>query len=93
MDTDSPVSKPNFNIVNKRLFDSPNADDTQRSPKEYYRRRKGLKRKQFLLPPSAEKINGVVKEVSNSPQVYGGPKKKVLLSLFKNIEYTMEIEN
>ncbi|XP_028157631.1 uncharacterized protein LOC114350874 [Ostrinia furnacalis] len=102
METDSPVRKPNMHPISKKLFHSPlsldesnkeNYDYTQRSSD---RSRKARKRKQILIPDSGEKIKrAYVTECERdgySPAEGEGMRKKVLVSLFHNKEYSMEMD-
>ncbi|XP_072932572.1 uncharacterized protein [Epargyreus clarus] len=99
METDSPIRKQtNLQPISKKLFHSPLADSpkgtVQRSSLD--RSRKARKRKQTLLPDSCDVIkHAYVRECEQdgySPDVYGGMRKKVLISLFHNKEYSMDFD-
>ncbi|CAH0597571.1 unnamed protein product [Chrysodeixis includens] len=95
METDSPIRKPSGQPISKKLFHSPMAE----SPNEHTfrngeRTRKAKKRKQILIPDNTEGIKrAYVKECEQdgySPDARGGMRKKVLISLFHNKEYSMD---
>lgn len=97
METDSPIRKPTGQPISKKLFHSPMAD----SPTEHAltwttteRSRKAKKRKQTLIPDNEDRIKrAYVKECEQdgySPDVKGGMRKRVLISLFHNKEYCMD---
>ncbi|XP_047036174.1 uncharacterized protein LOC124641950 [Helicoverpa zea] len=97
METDSPIRKQTGQPISKKLFHSPMPE----SPNEpaftwnnSQRTRKAKKRKQMLIPDNTEKIKrAYVKECEQdgySPDVRGGMRKKVLISLFHNKEYCMD---
>ncbi|XP_026730876.1 uncharacterized protein LOC113496022 [Trichoplusia ni] len=95
METDSPIRKPSGQPISKKLFHSPMAE----SPNEPTfrtgeRTRKAKKRKQILIPDNSEGIKrAYVKECDKdgySPDARGGMRKKVLISLFHNKEYSMD---
>lgn len=98
METDSPIRKPSHSSqpISKKLFHSPMSDSpTEQVYRPTDRARKAKKRKQILLPNSSEKIKkAYVKECEGegySPDVRGGMRKRVLISLFHNKEYSMDI--
>ena len=96
METDSPIRKPTGQPISKKLFhspaNSPNERAFTRAASE--RSRKAKKRKQTLIPDNSERIkNAYVKECEQdgySPDVRGGMRKRVLISLFHNKEYCMD---
>ncbi|CAK1594779.1 unnamed protein product [Parnassius mnemosyne] len=99
MDTDSPIRKPkSLQPVIKKLFHSPMADYSPKQsalPRdEVDRAKRARKRKQLLIPDSNEKIKRVyVKECdsdSYSPELCGGMRRRMLISLFHNKEYSMD---
>nr|XP_053619802.1 uncharacterized protein LOC128680584 [Plodia interpunctella] len=98
MDTNSPLRKPNLRPVIKKLFHSPLAESNQvafsRSNTE--RSRKARKRKQNLIPDSGESIKKAYviecERDTYSPDVHGGMRKRVLISLFHNKEYSMDVD-
>ncbi|KAL0811606.1 hypothetical protein ABMA28_009979 [Loxostege sticticalis] len=102
METDSPVRKPNMQPISKKLFHSPiMSDKTSQNYCTYAQRaseriRKAIKRKQILIPDSGEKIKqAYVTECEQdgySPGDDAGMRKKVLISLFHNKEYSMELD-
>ncbi|KPI93641.1 PREDICTED: uncharacterized protein LOC106116328 [Papilio xuthus] len=96
MDSDSPIRKPtSLQPVIKKLFHSP---AQEYSPKRLVSRdevdRSKRVRKRKLIPDSDEKIKRVyVKEYEGdgySPEVKEGMRKRVLISLFHNKEYSMD---
>ncbi|XP_026316638.1 uncharacterized protein LOC113227820 [Hyposmocoma kahamanoa] len=101
METDSPVSKRNLQVVSKKLFHSPLASPLAKNHEQSDgnlakdRSKKSRKRKQILLPSSCEKIKKVyIKECDGdgySPEARGGMRKKMLISLFHNKEYSMDM--
>ncbi|XP_046972919.1 uncharacterized protein LOC124539658 [Vanessa cardui] len=99
METDSPVRKPtSLKPIIKKLFHSP---ISPRSPERPLRskvdRNRKRKRKEILLPGSEESITlGYVKETeknkdSYSPDSCKGMRKRMLISLFHNKEYSMDL--
>lgn len=102
MDADSPIRKPSLPPISKKLFQSPmsdSPDENQYSPKftkRSERNKQKRKRKQSLIPDSSEKIKKVyVQECdkdSYSPDVNVGMRKRVLISLFHNKEYSMDFD-
>lgn len=101
METDSPVSKRNLQQVSKKLFHSPLAsplaNHRQQSEANLVkdRSKKSRKRKQILLPSSCEKIKkAYINECESdgySPDIHGGMRKKILVSLFHKKEYSMDM--
>lgn len=95
METDSPVRNPTLQPISKKLFHSPMGDTPNNRPFLKRSERKNMKkRKQSLIPDSSEKIQKVyVKECDKdgySPDMKGGMRKRVLISLFHNKEYSMD---
>lgn len=100
METDSPVRIPvNLKPIRKKLFHSPVEDTSPQRPEYSSRneRRKQLKRKlrrRSLIPDDEVKIKmAYVEECDRegySPVPYGGMRKRVLISLFHNKEYSMD---
>ncbi|XP_059045573.1 uncharacterized protein LOC131841283 [Achroia grisella] len=100
METQSPIRKPNVRPISKKLFHSPlsehnsNEDTFIRRNNDQNRRCK--KRKQNLIPDSCEKIKRAYvtecERAGYSPDTNGGIRKKVLISLFHNKEYSMDVE-
>ncbi|KAJ8709904.1 hypothetical protein PYW08_009908 [Mythimna loreyi] len=98
METDSPIRKPSRQPISKKLFHSPMADSPNEGTFTWTtteRSRKAKKRKQILIPDNTEKIKrAYVKECDQdgySPDVRGGMRKRVLISLFHNKEYCMDL--
>ncbi|CAH4035376.1 unnamed protein product [Pieris brassicae] len=100
METDSPVRTPlNLKPISKKLFHSP-VEDISPQRLEFAsgnERRKQLKRKlrrRSLIPDDEVKIKMAYVEECNregySPEPYGGMRKRVLISLFHNKEYSMD---
>ncbi|XP_068625684.1 uncharacterized protein [Battus philenor] len=97
MDTESPIRKPkNLQPVIKKLFHSPISDFSPKRgtfSRDRADRGKGA-RKRKLIPDSEEKITKVyVKECegeSYSAEPVEGMRKRMLISLFHNKEYSME---
>ncbi|XP_049880914.1 uncharacterized protein LOC126377241 [Pectinophora gossypiella] len=98
METDSPIRQPNLEPISKKLFHSPLPERSPSEPENTRtrseRNRQSRKRKQQLVPDFDAKIKRVyVKECESdgySPEVCGGIRKKVLISLFHNKEYSMD---
>ncbi|KAJ2941645.1 hypothetical protein O0L34_g14702 [Tuta absoluta] len=100
METDSPIRKPLADLqpITKKLFHSPMPNSSPRESEhgrsKVENKRKARKRKQILIPDSDEKIKrGYINELERdgySPDVGGGIRKKVLISLFHNREYSMD---
>ncbi|CAG9134824.1 unnamed protein product [Plutella xylostella] len=99
METDSPVRKPLATLqhINKKLFHSPRFQNCP--AKEVLTRansegKRAKKRKQCLVPNSNEPIKrAFVKECDKdgySPEPCDGMRKRVLISLFHNKEYSMD---
>ncbi|XP_039760503.1 uncharacterized protein LOC120634153 [Pararge aegeria] len=97
LETDSPVRKrTNLQPIIKKLFHSP---ISPQSPEQIIVRRRTIekcrkrKRQETLLPGSEEHITmAYVKEKDGySPVAFGGMRKRVLISLFHNKEYSMDI--
>ncbi|XP_023943260.2 uncharacterized protein LOC112049554 [Bicyclus anynana] len=97
METESPVRKrSSLQPIIKKLFHSP---ISPRSPEQDTVRRRNIeksrkrRRQEILLPGSEEHIEmAYVKEKDGySPDAYGGMRKRVLISLFHNKEYSMDI--
>ncbi|XP_047525328.1 uncharacterized protein LOC125063135 [Pieris napi] len=98
METDSPVRKP-LNLKSKKLFHSP-VEDTSPQRLEFASRNEGRKqlkrklRRRSLIPDDEVKIKMAYVEECNregySPEPYGGMRKRVLISLFHNKEYSMD---
>ncbi|KAH9632949.1 hypothetical protein HF086_002771 [Spodoptera exigua] len=96
METDSPIRKPSGQPISKKLFHSPMAESPNEPTFTWNadRTRKAKKRKQILIPDNTERIKrAYVKECDKdgySPDTRGGMRKKVLISLFHNKEYSMD---
>ncbi|XP_063389314.1 uncharacterized protein LOC134675083 [Cydia fagiglandana] len=96
METDSPVRSKNKNLqpISKKLFHSPmqsaeNEAQTTRSPEN---RRRNRKRKQFLIPDGGERFKKAYIQCEEGySENMGGMRKKVLISLFHNKEYSMDV--
>ncbi|XP_063369241.1 uncharacterized protein LOC134657605 [Cydia amplana] len=96
METDSPVRSKNRNLqpISKKLFHSPmqnteNEVTTTRSPEN---RRRHRKRKQFLIPDGGERFKRAYIQCEEGyGENMGGMRKKVLISLFHNKEYSMDV--
>lgn len=99
MQTESPVSKRNLQVVSKKLFHSPLASPIAKHEQPEANQAKDInklrKRKRTLPPSPAEKIKkAYIKECERdgfSPEVHGGMRKKILISLFHNKEYSMDM--
>ncbi|KAI5641086.1 hypothetical protein NE865_06742 [Phthorimaea operculella] len=99
METDSPIRKPLADLqpISKKLFHSPANSSPKQSEhcrSKIEHKRQARKRKQILIPDSDEKIKrAYINELERdgySPDVHGGIRKKVLISLFHNREYSMD---
>lgn len=99
METDSPIRKPSGQPISKKLFHSPMAESPNEPTFTWNadRSRKAKKRKQTLIPDNTERIKrAYVKECDKdgySPDTRGGMRKKVLISLFHNKEYSMDLNS
>ncbi|XP_075986577.1 uncharacterized protein LOC142983536 [Anticarsia gemmatalis] len=97
METDSPIRKPRGLPISKKLFHSPIGESPNEAPftRSTDRLRKAKKRKQTLIPDHGERIKSAyVKECEQdgySPDARGGMRKRVLISLFHNKEYCMDL--
>jgi hypothetical protein len=97
METDSPIRKPDLKLVIKKLFHSPMSDHSpERVPLVRLSQKKRKTKKRKLTSDSAEKIKKVfVTECDkdgHSGQGSVGMRRKVLISLFHNKEYSMDCE-
>ncbi|KAL4703367.1 hypothetical protein ACJJTC_015445 [Scirpophaga incertulas] len=99
MQTDSPLRKPIMQLVGKKLFHSPAGEEcpeiTSFDRVPIQQKRKPAKRKQRVELDSAEKIKKVfIKECErdDGSATGNGMRQKVLLSLFHNKEYYMDID-
>lgn len=97
METESPVRKrTNLQPIIKKLFHSPispqSPEEKAVSRRQIEKNRK-RKRQEMLIPDSDEHIKmAYVKEKDGySPDSCGGMRKRVLISLFHNKEYCMDI--
>ncbi|XP_034837338.1 uncharacterized protein [Maniola hyperantus] len=97
METESPVRKRrNLQPIIKKLFHSP---ISPQSPEQIAATRRRIeknrkrKRQEMLIPDSDEQIKmAYVKERDEySPDAYAGMRKRVLISLFHNKEYSMDM--
>ncbi|XP_061723565.1 uncharacterized protein LOC133529771 [Cydia pomonella] len=94
METDSPVRSKNLQPVSKKLFHSPMQNtevevQTTRSPEN---RRRNRKRKQLLIPDGSERFKKAYIQCEEGySENMGGMRKKVLISLFHNKEYSMDV--
>nr|XP_037876550.1 uncharacterized protein LOC119630633 [Bombyx mori] len=94
MDTESPLRKPNLQPITRRLFHSPitNEDDCPTSPKG----RLGRKRKRKNSADSSDRIKrAYVTECqqNDSSERCTGMRRRVLISLFHNKEYFMDVSS
>ncbi|KAG6456799.1 uncharacterized protein LOC115447779 [Manduca sexta] len=97
METDSPIRKPCVKIIGKKLFHSPlsqNSDSMEFNRTSIERSRRMRKRK-ILIPDYGEGIKkAYVKECDKdgySPEASVGMRRRVLISLFHNKEYCMDV--
>ncbi|KAI8422934.1 hypothetical protein MSG28_014037 [Choristoneura fumiferana] len=96
METDSPVRSKNLQPVSKKLFHSPMQPEPKENPStmtQEDRAKKCRKRKQFLVPDGSERFKRAYIECDKKEysQDMCGMRKKVLISLFHNKEYSMDV--
>ncbi|CAH0721343.1 unnamed protein product, partial [Brenthis ino] len=94
METVSPMRKPsNLRPITKKLFHSPMSPQSPERPQTKIERSRKRKRKAMLIPDSEENVQiAYIKERdAYSPDTYGGMRKRVMISLFHNKEYCMDI--
>ncbi|XP_031764135.2 uncharacterized protein LOC116412824 [Galleria mellonella] len=101
METESPIRKPNLRPISKKLFHSPlsehNSNEDTFTRRNNDQSKRCRKRKQNLIPDSCKKIKKAhITECNRSgysPETSGGMRKKVLISLFYNKEYSMDVDS
>ncbi|XP_048001502.1 uncharacterized protein LOC125238265 [Leguminivora glycinivorella] len=97
METDSPVRtvrSKNLQPISKKLFHSPmqNTEDENQVTRSPETRRRHRKRKQLLIPDGGERFKKAYIQCEEGfSENLGGMRKKVLISLFHNKEYSMDV--
>lgn len=100
METDSPIKKPCMQLISKKLFHSPGMSDAESHKEVAFEKcntkqaRKTKKRKQKLVPDVENDIKrAYISEFDKdgySAELRGRMRRKVLISLFHNKEYSMD---